>query len=170
MKPAKENEKLIYMVYAGLFAALTTLLTASLHIPTSNGYIHCGDAVILLSAVYLPVPYAVGASAVGGMFADLLAGYPAYALPTFLIKGILAFCFAKIGGEKCICFRRIMGLILCGIISVAGYWLTAVLLYGGWMAQLIETVPANIIQAAASSAIYAAASLALERTRKGKLA
>ena len=37
---------LLDLVRAGLFAALTALLTASLHIPAANGYLHCGDAVI----------------------------------------------------------------------------------------------------------------------------
>ena len=76
-----ENEKLLNMVKAGVFAAMTALLTATLHIPVGNGYIHCGDAVIFLAAAMLPLPYAVGASAVGGMLADVLSGYPVYALP-----------------------------------------------------------------------------------------
>ena len=166
MQPNKQQEKLVYMVYAGLFAALTALLTASFHIPVANGYIHCGDAVILLAAVTVPMPYAIGASAVGGMLADLIAGYPAYALPTFIIKGMLAFTFAVIGGEKALCFRRVMGLIACGLVSIIGYWLTAVFLYGGWLAQIIETVPGNIIQAVASSALFIAISAVLEREQK----
>lgn len=56
----RENEKLVNMVYAGLFAALTALLTAVLHIPVGNGYVHCGDAVIYLAAAMLPLPYAAG--------------------------------------------------------------------------------------------------------------
>ena len=84
----QENEKLRYLARAGMFAAMTALLTATLHIPVGNGYIHCGDAVIFLAAALLPMPYAVGASAIGGMMADVLSGYPSYALPTFLIKGM----------------------------------------------------------------------------------
>ena len=60
MEQRKEHEKLRYMVRAGMFAALITLMTAVLHIPVGNGYIHCGDAVIFLAAVSLPVPYAAG--------------------------------------------------------------------------------------------------------------
>ena len=105
----KETEKLVQMVYAGLFAAMTALLTATLHIPVGNGYIHCGDAVIYLSAAVLPLPYAVGASAIGGMMADLLSGYPMYALPTFLIKGLLALTFSLIGGGRKLNLRRVMG-------------------------------------------------------------
>ena len=161
----KENEKLIFTVYAGLFAALTALLTATLHIPVGNGYIHCGDAVIFLAAAVLPLPYAAGAAAVGGMLADLLSGYAVYALPTFLIKGLLALAFSRIGGERMLCRRRLLGMIVCGLISVLGYWITAVLLYGGWQAQFIETVPGNCIQAVGSAAVYAVIAGAMERMR-----
>ena len=51
----QKNEKLVQIVYAGLFAAMTALLTATLHIPVGNGYIHCGDAMIYLSATMLPL-------------------------------------------------------------------------------------------------------------------
>ncbi len=161
----KENEKLLNTVYAGLFAAMTALLTATLHIPVGNGYIHCGDAVIFLAAAMLPMPYAVAASAVGGMLADLLSGYAVYALPTFLIKGLLALTFAKVGGEQLFCKRRVLAVILCGIVSIIGYWITAVVLYGGWTAQFIGTVPGNAVQAVGSGALYAAAALALQRTK-----
>ena len=57
MQKKQENEKLLNMVYAGLFAAMTALFTATLHIPVGNGYIHCGDAVIYLAAALLPMPY-----------------------------------------------------------------------------------------------------------------
>ena len=168
MEKNKENEKLVSMVYAGLFAALTALFTATLHIPVGNGYIHCGDAVIYLAAAMLPMPYAIGASAVGGMLADLLSGYPMYALPTFLIKGLLALVFSLIGGKRPVDLRRIMGLTACGIVSVTGYWVTAVILYGGWAAQFIGTVPGNCVQAIGSGVVYAAAAIALERIRSRK--
>ena len=160
-----DREKLRHLSDAGMFAALTALLTALLHIPVTNGYVHCGDAVIYLAAALLPLPYAVGASAVGGMLADLISGYPAYALPTFLIKGMLAAAFSLTGGKELLCFRRFAGLVLCGIISVLGYWVTAVFLYGGWRTQFAVTVPGNLMQAAASAAVYSAAALALMRTR-----
>lgn len=168
MQKNKANEKLLYMVYAGLFAAMTALFTAMLHIPAGNGYIHCGDAVIYLAASVLPMPYAVGAAAIGGMTADLLSGYPLYALPTFLIKGLLALIFSVIGGKRPVDGRRLTAMLLCGIISVLGYWVTAVILYGGWTAQFIATAPGNLIQAVGSGVIYAVSAAALERVRSRK--
>lgn len=163
MQQNHENEKLLHMVTAGLFAAMTALLTATLHIPVGSGYIHCGDAVIYLAAASLPLPYAFGASAVGGMLADLLSGYPMYAIPTFLIKGLLALTFSLIGGERKFCGRRIAGIIACGVVSILGYWATAVILYGGWTAQFAATVPGNAVQALGSGAVYAAIAMTMER-------
>ena len=159
-----ENEKLLNMVYAGLFAAMTALFTATLHIPVGNGYIHCGDAVIYLAAATLPMPYAVGASAIGGMAADLLSGYPMYALPTFIIKGLLALVFSLIGGKRPVDARRLTALAVCGIVSIVGYWITAVILYGGWAAQFWGTVPGNAVQAAGSAVVYAVLAAAKRNT------
>ena len=168
MSMKQEQNKLNFMVQAGVFAALTTLLTM-LHIPVGSGYIHCGDAMIFLAALYLPAPYAAAAGAFGGMLADLISGYPLYALPTFLIKGLLALTFAAVCGKKPTVFRRGIALLLCGLISVAGYWVTAVILYGGWVAQFVETVPGNCVQAIGSTAVFAAVSAAAGRlTQTGK--
>ena len=161
-----ENEKLLHIVRAGLFAALTALLTALLHIPVGNGYIHCGDAVIYLAAASLPLPYAVCAGAVGGMLADLLSGYAVYALPTFLIKGMIALIFSLAGGKKSVSTRKIAAAVLCGIVSVAGYYLTAVILYGGWAAQLAATIPGDSIQAAASGILYFVIAFSLGKIRQ----
>ena len=163
MQRDAQQDRLLHLVYAGLFAALTALLTAALHIPVTNGYVHCGDAVIYLSAALLPLPYAVGASAVGGALADLLSGYPLYALPTLIIKAMLAACFSLCGGDRLLCRRRFAAMLLCGVISVVGYWLTAVILYGGWRAQLIATAPGNCMQAIASALVYTLIAAALQR-------
>ena len=165
----RENEKLVNTVYAGLFAALTALLTAVLHIPVGNGYVHCGDAVIYLAAAMLPLPYAAGAAAVGGALADVLSGYAVYALPTFIIKAMLAAVFSAVGGTQMLEKRRILAMILCGLASVTGYWLTAVILYGGWAAQFIETVPGNCMQAIASGIVYAVIAAAMARNPRGKM-
>jgi uncharacterized membrane protein len=89
----------------------------------------------------LPLPYAAGAAAVGGALADVLSGYAVYALPTFIIKAMLAAVFSAVGGTQMLEKRRILAMILCGLVSVTGYWLTAVILYGGWAAQFSGARP-----------------------------
>ena len=154
MKQSEKNAKLLRIVRTGLMAAMICLLTALLHIPTPNGYIHCGDAVIYLAAATLPLPYAVAAAAVGGAMADFLSGYAVYILPTFLIKGVLAAAFQKVGGEEFVSRRKVAACVVCCLISVIGYWAAAVILYGNPMAQLLETVPANLMQGVGSALLY----------------
>ena len=117
-KQSEKNEKLLRIVRTGLLAAMICLLTALLHIPTPNGYIHCGDAVIYLAAATLPLPYAIAAAAVGGAMADFLSGYAVYILPTFLIKGVLAAAFQKVGGEEFVSRRKVAACVVCCLISV----------------------------------------------------
>ncbi len=164
----QENEKLVQTVYAGLFAAMTALLTATLHIPVGNGYIHCGDAVIYLAASVLPLPFAVASAAIGGMLADILSGYAVYALPTFLIKAVVAASFAAVGGKTLLSKRKVPAAVVSGLLSVIGYWIAAVVLYGGWTAQFVGTVPGNCVQAVASGIVYAVVAMGLQRLHKSQ--
>lgn len=165
----RDEERLLHMVYAGLFAALTAFMTALLHIPVGSGYIHCGDAAIYLAAAFLPAPYAACAGAAGGLIADVLSGYPAYALPTFLIKGIMALVFSLVCAKRRETGRKLLALVLCGLVTVLGYWLTAVVMYGGWLAQFWATVPANCVQAVGSAVVYLLCAAALEKIQKQHL-
>ena len=64
----KIDKKIKNLTLTGLMAALITLFTAFIfHIPTgvNGGYVHLGDALIYLSAVRLPWPYAMAAGAIG---------------------------------------------------------------------------------------------------------
>lgn len=158
------------LTYAGVFAAMICLTTAFiLHIPVGNGYIHLGDSVIYLAACLLPAPYAVAAAAIGGGMADLLCGYTVYVIPTMLVKSALAGCFALLRAKHTSApltsGRSIAAAVACVPITVIGYWLTACVLYGNPAAQLLETVPANFIQALGSGAAFYLAAFGLDRAK-----
>lgn len=74
-------------VNAALFAALTFVATLVLTLPTPTmGYVHLGDAFVLLSGILLG-PLLGGLSAgIGSCLADLVLGYTISAGPTFVIK------------------------------------------------------------------------------------
>ena len=80
------------LALTGLFAALIMLLTL-VHIPMFGGaggsYIHLGDAVIFAACIIIGWR-AIPAAAVGSALADLILGAVVYAVPTFIIKGIMA--------------------------------------------------------------------------------
>lgn len=164
------NIKLRTLAKTAMMTALICLLTATLHIPSGHGYIHMGDAMIYLAAAILPMPYAVCAAAIGGAMADLISGYAVYVLPTICIKALLALTCSLIGGKRLFCVRRVISSAVCCIVSSVGYWLTEVLLYQGdlW-AQLLLTLPGNLIQSIGSAVLFAVCAAALDRLPRNTL-
>ena len=68
------NSNLKKLVMAALFAALTCVATMSIRIPTpgTNGYIHPGDALVILSGVILGPGWGLLSAGIGSAMADLL--------------------------------------------------------------------------------------------------
>ena len=91
-----KHDKLLKLVLAAIFAALTCVATMLIHIPmpATNGYINLGDGMVLLGAFLLGPAYGFAAGGLGSMLADLLLGYASYAPGTFVIKGLTALAAA----------------------------------------------------------------------------
>ncbi len=71
------DQKLKKLVMAALFAALTTVMTMVIRIPSPmSGYVNLGDCAVL-SAWILGPGLGCAAAGIGSMLADLL-GYPRY--------------------------------------------------------------------------------------------
>ncbi|NLX77188.1 MAG: ECF transporter S component [Clostridiaceae bacterium] len=86
----KENFRLKKIVLTGLMTALVFLSTSIIKIPTVNGYIHPGDGFVFISALLLGPFYGAFASGVGSMLSDILSPYAQWALPTLIIKSLMA--------------------------------------------------------------------------------
>lgn len=163
MAKKKANKQLIYVVMAALFAAIITVVTASvLHIPTGNGYIHLGDSFIFLAASLLPLPYAIAAAAVGAGLADALTA-PIWVIATVIIKSLIVLPFTS-KKDKIINARNLIALIPALIpaliVTCVGYYLADRILFGAWGA--FAAVIPNVIQVAANAAIYVIFGLALD--------
>ena len=85
----KQTQKI---VLTGLMTALVFLLTflVKIPIPFTSGYIHLGDSMIFLSVLAVGPFYGAFAAGMGSMLSDLLGGYAQYALPTLIIKSLMA--------------------------------------------------------------------------------
>ncbi len=87
------------IIFTALFAALTCVATMIIKLPTPTmGYIHPGDAIVLLSGLLLGPIYGGLAAGIGSMFADVFSGYLTYAPATFIIKcftAVIAYFIAK---------------------------------------------------------------------------
>lgn len=145
------NLKLKRIVTAALFAALACVATMSVRIPTpgTSGYIHPGDAIVILSGVILGPSWGLLAAGIGSAMADLLGGYFIYVPITFVIKGAVAFAagtiYQKIGNtEKSRYAAVILGGVCDIILVAAGYFICEAMLYG--LAAAAASVSANIVQ------------------------
>jgi uncharacterized repeat protein (TIGR04002 family) len=130
-------------------------------IPTLNGYVHLGDTLVFLCGSLLSPVYAFIAAALGGCLADLLTGYPVWAVASLLIKGFSALCFSA-RRPRTLCLRNLLAILPAGLLCVGGYYIWAALfISGNWTAPLAELLP-NLMQTVVSGTLYAILALALD--------
>ena len=158
-----KSKKIKLLCMAGVFTALIFVVTAYLHIPTNNGYIHVGDGLIYLVACLLPWPYAMAVSAGGALLADCLTGFAVWAPGSVVIKALTVLLFSR-KKNKVIHTRNLLALFPAAILCAGGYYLYEVLLYGNFIAPLTG-IPASIIQSAASSVVFVLAGITIDRMR-----
>ena len=169
MNRGKVQENIRNMAMTAMFAAMIYLLTAFVHIPTHQGYVHVGDGIIYLSAAILPVPYAMAASAIGAGLSDYLSGYAVWVLPTVIIKSLTVLAFTN-KNNRIINKRNLFGVIPAGLICVGGYYVSGVLVaiisgsavsaaFGGAVADILT----NTIQSLASGILFVAMGASLDK-------
>lgn len=147
-----KNKKLLKIVTAAMFAALITGLTFFPKIPVpGGGYVHTGDAMIYLAASFLPLPYAMAASAIGGLLADVFAGYASYAPFTFVVKALLTISFSS-KDSKTLTKRNALAPLAGLIITPGLYFVADAILYG--VAGAVPGIVWNVAQAVASIIVF----------------
>lgn len=144
------NNNLKKLILAALFAALSCVATMSIRIPTpgTGGYIHPGDAIVILSGVILGPVWGFLAGGVGSALSDLIGGYFIYVPITFVIKGLVALAagllYQKVGkNQKSRYIAVILGGVADIILVAGGYFVCEFFIYGAGAAA---SIPANIIQ------------------------
>lgn len=144
------NNNLKKLILAALFAALSCVATMSIRIPTpgTGGYIHPGDAIVILSGVILGPVWGFLAGGIGSALSDLIGGYFIYVPITFVIKGLVALAagllYQKVGkNQKSRYIAVILGGVADIILVVGGYFVCEFFIYGAGAAA---SIPANIIQ------------------------
>ena len=165
----KHSEHTLNIVIAAMFAAMIAVMTAFVQIKTpTGGYVHLGDSMIYLAACFLPMPYAIGAAAIGGGIADLLV-YPETIIYTIIIKAINAVFFSS-KSDKLLTKRNALMTIPSGLVTIVGYSISKLirqLLAGDSFHSALVTAlwkaPENSIQALASALIFIVIALAFDK-------
>ena len=130
------DTKISRLSLGALFASLVFIGTFILKIPTpgTGGYIHPGDALVILSGVFLGPNYGFLAAAVGSALADILGGYVFYAPITFAVKGCIALlaaiAFRKLAKTHLPSTALMAGGVIDILFTVLGYGIPEALIYG----------------------------------------
>lgn len=154
------------LVYSALFAALGCGATIALRFPTPiGGYIHAGDAIVLLGAFVLGPAWGAFAAGLGSMLADLISGFALYAPASLVIKALVALIAAAILKSEMFENKTVLAVFagaIAELVMVGLYFFyDAVILNFGLAAM--GDIPANLIQAVFGVIAGAALFKSLER-------
>ena len=139
------------MTLAGLFAALSCVMTMVIQIPSPTGYVNLGECMVLLGALVLGPVYGAFAGAIGSALADILLSYAVYAPGTFVIKGGVALIAALLSG---LALRKsgkqnfVMIVISCVVAEIwmaLGYFVYESVILGYGM-PAVQSIPGNLMQ------------------------
>ena len=184
----KNNQKTLLrqIILAALFAAMTFALTYCIKIPSHNGYIHLGDAMIYIAACLLPTPLAMLSAGIGGMLSDAIGGYTMYIIPTLIIKALLVPAFTS-KKDKMLNVRNAIAVVVGSAVTIVGYYVAEVVIvalsstasFSQFTAYFFSAAPwaaatyclvGNLIQAAGSAVVFFALAAALDKIKiKSKL-
>lgn len=130
--------KIYDIVITGLMAALVFVGTYFFKIPTSFGYTHLGDCMIILTVCMFGTRKGVLAGAIGAGLSDLLGGYTIWVLPTMFFKGIWALIMGIVAYKLLskVKFNWLIGAVAGAVVHIALYTLIKIPLYGMEYAML----------------------------------
>ena len=144
------HDKIQKITTSALFMALTCIATMIIKLPTpgTGGYVHLGDAFVILSGILLGPLYGAVAGGIGSALADLLGGYFVYVPITLIVKAAIAagvgFIYHNLGKNI---HSQFLKCILCGIYATvlvaAGYLFFESFMY---KSAALASVPANLGQ------------------------
>lgn len=129
-----------------IMAALVFLATYVIKIPSPNGYTHLGDCLIFVAVLILGSRRGALAGGLGAALADLMGGYAQWVLPSFFIKGIMAFIMGAVTYKLFpkLRFGWLIGALVGGVVQIALYTLVKIPMYG--LPYAITRLPGLVLQ------------------------
>lgn len=157
-----------FLCLTGVMAALVCIMTMVIQIPIPLGYAHLGDAFILLAVLFAGRRTGIWAGGIGSALADLLTGYAYWAIPTFVIKALMAYFVGKIAyqDDTCTLFsgRAFVAAVVGMAWMVFGYTVAGAFLYGGLAAGLAST-PGLAMKGVLNVAVFYGVGALLEKAK-----
>ena len=156
----RKQKAAVQISLMAIMSALVAVGTLVIRIPNPmGGYFNIGDVMIFVSALAFS-PFVGGfAGGLGSAIADLI-GFPVFALPTLIIKGLEGLIASLVTNKKSV-YRDVLAVVAAGAEMVVGYFLFEVYLWG--MGSALAEVPANIGQIAVGGLIGIPVAIVLRR-------
>lgn len=154
------------LVYAALGIALVFVCTAfvnvRLPIAANGGLIHLGNAPLFIIAMLWGRWSGALAGGIGMALFDVVGGWFLWAPFTLIVVGLMGYTVGAICEQNRTFMAYILALTVAGIIKVVGYYGAEAIIYGNWLIP-IASVPGNLIQIGAASAIALPVAAKLQR-------
>lgn len=150
-----------------MMAAIIFVCTYIFKVPIAitGGYTHLGDCAIFVGVMILGRKHGAIAAALGAALSDLLGGFLVWVLPTFAIKGVMAYVMGTII-EKVLPEKKgswLIGAVLGGICQIVLYQLVKIVLISP--AAALATIPTITTQTVAGIVIGAIVISVLQSSR-----
>jgi len=156
----RKQKAVIQISVMAVMSALVTVGTLIVRIPNPmGGYFNVGDVMIFVAALTFSPLVGGVAGGLGSAIADII-GFPVFALPTLVIKGLEGLLAGLITNKKNV-YRDILSVVAAGTEMVIGYFLVEVYLWG--LGGALAEVPANIAQIAVGGLVGIPIALVLRR-------
>lgn len=152
---AGENRTALRISLVAIMTAIVAVFTIIIRIPSPiGGYISlCDAAVIFVAYAFGPFTGLI-AGGLGAAFADLLGGFPQWALISFIVHGVEALLMGLVvrKDSSSMAMRIVAALIAVVIVSCGYLFLTTLFGLTVFTEALLE-VPGNIIQSGVGAVI-----------------
>lgn len=173
MNSVSEVRKLTYMAVLAAIALVLTFLV-KIPVPSTQGYFHPGDIVLVFGVLFIGKKEGSIAGAFGQALADLLGGFAIFTPVTFFAKLLMGLAVGK-AFDKVDLFRKdghrghmagaCLWFAISGAVMVGAYYVAEALIYGSWVLPVVE-IPINVLQLAVGAVVGGLCFRAVKKRRR----
>jgi uncharacterized membrane protein len=157
---ADKQKAVIQLSLMAVMASLVTVGTMVIRIPNmTGGYFNIGDVMIFVSALTFSPLVGGVAGGLGSAIADII-GFPVFAIPTLVIKGLEGLIASLVANKKSV-FRDVLAVCLAGAEMIVGYFLVETYLWG--FGGAVGELPFNVLQIVVGGVIGVPVAVVLRR-------
>lgn len=159
---AKKQKAVIQLSLMAIMSALVAVGTLIVRIPNPmGGYFNFGDVMIFVTALTFNLLIGGVAGGLGSAIADII-GFPLFAIPTLVIKGLEGLLASLITNKKNV-FRDVLAVVAAGTEMVIGYFVVELFVLQWGLGGALAEVPANIAQVTIGGLVGIPIALVLRR-------